>query len=216
MSIEIHKLTLGIAVTNCYILGDTTTQQAVVIDPVDEAPLLMQTAQEAGWTIGLILATHGHFDHVLASRALKEMTGAPFYIHKDDQPWLDSLPQRGVQFTGTAFPEAAVPDRYLTSASEVLTLGTIRLETLFTPGHAPGHVAFYLRDHRILFSGDALFAGAIGRTDLPGGSYEQLMHSITDKLLPLGDDVQVLSGHGPETTIGQERRANPFILSYLG
>lgn len=216
MSIEIRMLTLGIAVTNCYIVGDTVTKDAVLIDPVDDAPLLVSAAEDAGWTIRLILATHGHFDHVLASKALKEMTGAPFYIHQADQPWLDGLPERGVQFTGTAFPEAAIPDRYLTSESETLSVGAIRLETLFTPGHAPGHIAFFMRDQAVLFSGDALFAGSIGRTDLPGGNYEQLMRSITEKLLPLGDHVHVLSGHGPETTLGQERRTNPFIREYLG
>jgi hydroxyacylglutathione hydrolase len=215
MSIEIRVLTLGIATTNCYIVGDTDTNEAVLIDPVDQAPLLYKTATDAGWTIKLILATHGHFDHVLASQELKELTGAPFYIHKNDQPWLDNLPQRGVHFTGTPFPEAAVPDRYLSDETETIEVGAIRLETLFTPGHAPGHIAFFMRDHNILFAGDALFAGSIGRTDLPGGDYETLIRSITEKLLPLGDEVVVLSGHGPQTTIGRERQTNPFLLSDL-
>lgn len=213
-SIEIKMLTLGIAATNCYILGDTATREALLIDPVDDAPLLLRTIEDSGWTLKLIIATHGHFDHVLASKALKEATGAPFYIHKADQPLLTALPEQGLRFTGHRFPEAATPDRYLTDESETITLGAITLETLFTPGHAPGHVALFMRDADLLFSGDALFQGSIGRTDLPGGDYETLMHSIFDKLVPLGDDVRVLPGHGDATTIGQERRTNPFLLSY--
>lgn len=214
MTIEIKQLTLGIAATHCYIVGDTDTREALVIDPVDNAPLLQQTAQNAGWTIKLILATHAHFDHVLASKELKELTGAPFYIHAEAAPMLATLPQQGVLFTGRPFPEAAAPDRLLTTEPETITLGAIALETLYTPGHAPGHVAFFLREGNLVFSGDCLFAGSIGRTDLPGGDYDLLMHSIFEKLLPLGDNVRVLPGHMELTTIGQERLTNPFLLDY--
>jgi hydroxyacylglutathione hydrolase len=214
MTIEIKTLTLGIAATKCYIVGDTETKEALVIDPVDNAPLLQKTAQESGWTIKLILATHGHFDHVLASKTLKELTGAPFCIHQDDLPLLESLPQQGLFFTGRLFPEAAKPDRLLSNEAETITLGAIKLETIFTPGHSPGHVSFFMRDHQIIFSGDCLFAGSIGRTDLPGGDYDQLMKTIFEQLLPLGDDVQVLPGHMEQTTLGQERRTNPFLLEY--
>lgn len=214
MSVEIRILTLGLATTHCYILGDTDTNEAVVIDPVDQAPLIVKTAQDAGWTIKLILATHAHFDHVLASKALKELTGAPFYIHGDSLPLLQSLPQQGLRFTGEAFPKAAEPDRFLTSNTEVIKLGAIQFETLYTPGHAPGHLAFYMREAGIVISGDCLFAGSIGRTDLPGGDYDVLMRSIFDKLLPLGDDVKVLPGHMDLTTIGKERATNPFIREY--
>jgi glyoxylase-like metal-dependent hydrolase (beta-lactamase superfamily II) len=214
MTIEIKVLTLGIASTNCYIVGDTETSEALVIDPVDNAPLLYKTAQDSGWSIKLILATHGHFDHVLASKELKELTSAPFYIHSADLFWLKDLPQRGMAFVGHLFPEAAEPDRLLTSETEIIELGAIKLETIFTPGHAPGHISFYMRDYRLVFSGDCLFAGSIGRTDLPGGDYHLLMKSIFEKLLPLGDDVRVLPGHMQQTTIGQERLANPFLLEY--
>lgn len=214
MTIEIKMLTLGLAVTNCYIIGDTERNEAVLIDPVDDAPLLVKTLDDAGWTLKLILATHGHFDHVLASKALKEATNAPFYINQRDQPMLDHLPQQGLRFVGKLFPEAAKPDRYLTDESETIEVGAIKLETLFTPGHAPGHTAFFMRETNILFSGDALFQGSIGRTDLPGGDYETLMQSIFKQLIPLGDDVRVLSGHGDPTMIGLERRTNPFLLEY--
>ena len=214
MSIEIRILTLGIAVTHCYIVADTDTNEALVIDPVDEAQLIAQTAKEAGWKIKLILATHAHFDHILASKELKEITDAPFYIHEEAVPFLKTLPQQGLMFFGNPFPAAAIPDRLLTTQSETIELGSIRLETLFTPGHAPGHVSFYMPDGDIVFSGDCLFSGSIGRTDLPGGDYRLLMESIFDKLLPLGDDTQVLAGHMERTTIGKERATNPFLLDY--
>lgn len=214
MSIEIRILTLGIASTHCYIVGDTSTNEAVVIDPVDQAPLIVKTAQDAGWTIKLILATHAHFDHVLASKELKELTGAPFYIHGDSTPLLKQLPDTGVRFTGKPFPQAAEPDRLLTNEPESIQFGSITFETLYTPGHAPGHIAFYVPVLGLVFGGDALFAGSVGRTDLPGGNHELLMRSIFEKLLPLGDDVKVLAGHMDITTIGKERKTNPFILEY--
>lgn len=213
--IEIRGLTLGIAATNAYIIGDTSTGDAVLIDPVDDASLLLETAQEAGWTIRMILATHAHFDHVIASKELKEGTGAPFAIHADAVDMLEGLPQQGLRFIGKEFPEAAVPDRLLTTETETIEVAGVRLETLYTPGHAPGHMAFYMRDYGIVFSGDTLFAGSIGRTDLPGSDFELLMRSISEKLLTLDDDVRVLAGHMQPTTIGDERRTNPFLLSYF-
>jgi hydroxyacylglutathione hydrolase len=209
--IEILQYTLGLAVTNGYILGDKATGEAILIDPVENAPLLVKSAEDAGYTIKLILATHGHFDHVLASKELKELTGAPFYIHRRDQPYLDNLPQTGMRFTGELFPEAAVPDHYFEDESETVTLGDITLETIFTPGHAPGHVCFYLRDHGLLFSGDLLFQGSVGRTDLPGGDHAVLLESIAKLFELLPEDTRLLPGHGGHTTLGQERLTNPFI-----
>lgn len=211
MSIEIKYVTLGLAQTNAYLVADAATREAVLIDPVADADLLKKLADDSGWTIKLIVATHAHFDHVLASARLKELTGAPFYIHADAVPMLKNLPQQGLRFTGQLYPEAAAPDRLLASEPEALTLGAITLETLFTPGHAPGHLAFYLRDQGIVFSGDALFAGSVGRTDLPGSSWQVLEASILTKLLTLPDETQVLPGHGGMTTIGVERRMNPFL-----
>lgn len=212
MSIEIRVIpSLGLAATNVYIIGDTDTGDAILIDAVDDAPLLLKTAQDAGWTIRMIIATHGHFDHVLASKALKEATGAPFVTHRNSPALLERLPQTGVRFTGTPFPEAAVPDRFIGDQSEEIILGSIRLETLFTPGHAPDHIALFMREQQILFSGDALFAGSIGRTDLPGGDHALLIRSIYEQFIPLGDEVIVLPGHGGQTTIGKERRTNPFL-----
>lgn len=211
MTIAIHRLTLGAVATNAYIVGDTDTGEALIIDPVDNAPLLIETAQKAGWEIKLILATHSHFDHVLASKELKEATNAPFYIHQEAISWLEMLPQMGQMFGLGEFPEAAKPDRLLGNEPEIIELGAIRLETIFTPGHAPDHLSYYIREHNIVFSGDTLFSGSIGRTDLPGGNHQQLLRSIREKLFILDDDTRVLPGHMQETTIGYERENNPFL-----
>lgn len=211
MPIEIKRLTLGVISTNAYVVGDTESKQAVVIDPVDEADELVRAAEESGWFIKLILATHAHFDHVLASKELKAKTGAPFWIHAECEPWLKMLPQMGRMFGLGDFPPAAVPDRLLNSESEAIEIGAIRLETLYTPGHAPGHLAFYMREHQLVFSGDTLFFGSIGRTDLPGGNHELLLQSIREKLLMLPDDTRVLPGHMQDTTIGIERVQNPYL-----
>ncbi len=216
MTIEIKMLTLGMVQTNAYLVGDTETGQAILIDPVADAETLYETSQSAGWSIDLILATHAHFDHVLASKAIKEMTDAPFYIHEDAVKWLKMLPQSGKMFGLGEFPEAAEPDRLLTTATETIELGAIKLETLYTPGHADGHLSFYMRDHDVVFSGDTLFKGSIGRTDLPGGDPARLMRSIVEQIIPLGDETQVLSGHGDPTTVGRERQVNPFLRAYDG
>lgn len=209
--ISILTLTLGMVETNAYIVGNRASGQAVLIDPVDDAPLLVQTAADAGFEIALILATHAHFDHVLASAALKQLTGAPFALHAEAEPMLRGLPEQGRMFFGSLLPPAAEPDRLITSEDEVIELGAIWLHPLYTPGHAPGHLAFFMPSQQLVFSGDALFAGSIGRTDLPGGSMPLLLDSIRQKLLTLDDDVRVLPGHGQPTTIGIERRENPYL-----
>lgn len=212
MTIEIRMATLGMVQTNSFLVGDTDTRQAILIDPVDDAPALLALAEATGWTIGMVLATHAHFDHVLASKAVVEATDAPFYAHRDAVEWLERLPEQGERFGLGRFPQAAKPTHLIGNEDETITLDGIHLRTLYTPGHAPGHVAFLMPDQNIVFSGDALFQGSIGRTDLPGGDHDQLLHSIRTKLLTLDDGVRVLSGHGEMTTIGQERRTNPFLL----
>jgi glyoxylase-like metal-dependent hydrolase (beta-lactamase superfamily II) len=211
MTIEIKRLTLGVVSTHAYVVGDTETNEALVIDPVDEADTLIKAATDSGWAIKLILATHAHFDHVLASKELKEKTGALFWIHEDCTGWLKMLPQMGQMFGLGEFPDAAEPDRLLKSVTETIELGAIKLVTFYTPGHAPGHLAFYMRDHSIVFAGDTLFFSSIGRTDLPGGDHELLMESIREKLLTLPDETQILAGHMQETTVGIEREHNPFL-----
>ena len=214
MTIKIKSATLGAFGTNTYLVGDTETSHAILIDPVDDAPVILTMAEEEGWTIELMIATHAHLDHVMASQAIKDATNAPFYIHEECVEWLKQIPAQARMFGLGDVPPAAKPDRLLTTESETIELDGIKLETLYTPGHAPGHLSLYMRDHKILFSGDSLFAGSIGRTDLPGGDYHLLMKHIFDKLMTLDDDVQVLPGHMQATTIGQERQSNEFLLSY--
>lgn len=214
MPIKIKSLTLGPFATNAYLIADSQSGNAILLDPVDDAPAILAAAQAEGWTIKLMIATHAHLDHVLASAAIKERLNVPFYIHEECAALLDEIPMQGVFFGLGELPAAAQPDRLLTSASETIALDSIRLQSLYTPGHAPGHLSFYLAEHKILFSGDSLFAGSIGRTDLPGGDHALLMTSIVDKLMILDDDVQVLPGHMGLTTIGRERKTNPFLLGH--
>ncbi|MEM6282244.1 MAG: MBL fold metallo-hydrolase [Chloroflexota bacterium] len=215
MTIQIEMKTLGMVATNAYLVGDTETNEAVLIDPVDEARTLFEWAESLGWQIQLILATHAHFDHVLASAEMVELTGASFYIHEEAAPFLDNLPETGVRFVGQRFPEAATPDKLLQN-NEIVKHGAMTFKSLYTPGHAPGHLSFLLESENTVFSGDSLFAGTIGRTDLPGGSLQVLMNSIKTELLPLDDSVRVLPGHGMATSIGRERETNPWILQHIG
>ena len=213
MSIRIKSLTLGPFATNGYLVADTETSNAVLIDPVDDAPAILDAAKDEGWAIKLMLATHAHLDHVLASAAIKEELQIPFLIHEDCEALLDEIPLQGMYFGLGKLPEAAKPDRLLND-NDSIELDAICLTSLYTPGHAPGHLSFLLAQHKILFSGDSLFAGSIGRTDLPGGDHDLLMNSIMKRLMVLDDDVRVLPGHMGATTIGRERLTNPFILSY--
>ncbi len=214
MTIEVLCLTLGAFATNAYLVADSETKNTILIDPVDSAPVILKAASERGWRIQLMIATHAHLDHVMASKAIKDDLKIPFYIHEQCLPWLSDLPAQAKLFGLGDAPAAAQPDRLLTSASEIIELDTIRLKTLYTPGHAPGHLSLLMQDQVILFSGDTLFAGSIGRTDLPGGDYQLLMRSIFEKLMPLDDEIRVLPGHMGATTIGRERRSNPFLLSF--
>jgi hydroxyacylglutathione hydrolase len=214
MAIEILKLTLGLLQTNCFLIGDTQSHEAVVIDPIDNAPLIQGAMQRKGWTVREILATHGHFDHCLASADLKKLTGAPFRLHVLDLPLLRDMPRLVHGWMSIDVPPAAEPDGFVEEGSTI-TVGEIALAVLSTPGHTPGHVSYVLRSEQTVFSGDCLFYGSIGRTDLPGGDYETLMRSITHKLLPLGDDFHVAPGHMRNTTIGYERTHNPFVVEYL-
>jgi glyoxylase-like metal-dependent hydrolase (beta-lactamase superfamily II) len=213
MPIKTHLLCLGALQTNCFIVADTDTREAIIIDPADEAPKILGVVQQGGYTVRAILATHAHFDHVLASKPVKEATGAPFRLHPSDVGQLRNMQQIAAMF-GIAAPEPATHDETL-SEGDVIEAGAIRLETLFTPGHSPGHVSFVLRSEAMVFSGDCLFEGGIGRVDLPGGDYVTLMQSIFGRLVPLGDEVTVCPGHGPLTTIGQERANNPWLVEWL-
>ena len=197
-------------------VADSETKNAILIDQVDDASLILEAAASESWSIKLMLATHAHLDHVLASAEIKRALQIPFYIHEECETLLDEIPLQGLFFGLGELPAPAKPDRLLTSESQIIELDEIRLHSLYTPGHAPGHLSFYMPAQKILFSGDSLFAGSIGRTDLPGGDHALLMRSIVDKLMTLDDDVRVLPGHMGATTIGRERHTNLFLLSYGG
>jgi hydroxyacylglutathione hydrolase len=211
---KVHMLTLGLVQTNCYIIGDNQTGDAVIIDPSDNAPLILKTVENESWTVRQILATHAHFDHVLAVRDLKEATDAPFVMHQADLPILEALPEMMEMFTGQSVLPVPAPDRFV-EEGDVIDVGSIRLQVLFTPGHSPGHVSFISHEDAVAFSGDCLFLGSVGRTDLPGGDHALLMRSIFGKLLTLGDEYTVAAGHMQTTTIGRERMSNPFILDWM-
>ena len=202
----IRQLPLGQLQTNCYIAGCEETRKAIVIDPGDEAGRILSELDHLKLEVVYILNTHAHFDHIGANAALVKATGAPLAIHKLDVPLLKE--RGGAKLYGLEIPASPEPELLL-SEGTVISFGKMSLRTLFTPGHTPGHVSFY--DEGVLFDGDVLFAGGMGRTDLPGGSQKDLMESIEKKLMVLPDDTVVYSGHGPTTTIGQER---DLILSY--
>jgi hydroxyacylglutathione hydrolase len=208
--IEIAMLPLGPLQTNCYILACTETMTAAVIDPGWNGRSLAATLDDRGYTLSHILLTHSHFDHVGGLAELKAEKAAPIYIHPEAIPMLEQAVMSAA-FWNIRIPAPPPPDKML-AESQILQIGQVAVHVLYTPGHAPGHVSFYLPEHGVLFSGDALFQGSIGRTDLPGGDHALLLRSIHKKLLPLPDETQVLSGHGPATTIGHERQLNPFLI----
>ena len=210
--IQIRQLALGPLQTNCYIVGCEETQTAAVIDPAWDGKAIVATAETDGWEITHILLTHCHFDHVGGLREIEDATGAPIYVHRDAVEMLERTTMSAA-FFGLRLPAPPMPDRYL-EADQIIEIGKLQVHILVTPGHAPGHVCFHLPDYHVLFDGDVLFQGGIGRTDLPGGNYESLMRSIKVELLALPDDTRVFSGHGPSTTIGDERRSNPFLQGF--
>ncbi len=208
--LEIRFLTVGAFSENSYIVGCRSTGTGVLIDPGGEVPSLIEAAADMGVTIEAVWLTHAHLDHVLGLQEAVAATSAPIMLHPDDRMLYDAAPEQGRAF-GFPVDPLPEPDGSLT-AGETLRLGAHEAQVLHVPGHSPGHVAFWFPASRAVISGDVLFAGSIGRTDLPGGSYETLMRTIREVLLPLGDDVRVFPGHGPPTTIEAERTSNPFVL----
>ncbi len=195
---------------NSLLIGCVRTRQGVLIDPGGRVPELLAAADRHALSIEAIWLTHAHIDHVMGVAEAARATSAPILLHPDDRAWYEGAEQQGAMF-GMAFELPPPVDRWL-SDGETLALGELTAEVIHVPGHSEGHVAFWFRDLATVFSGDCLFAGSIGRTDLPGGSYETLMSSIRGRLLPLGDGARVVPGHGPSTTIGEEVRTNPFLI----
>lgn len=197
----------GAFAENCYLLADSATGEAVIVDPGEEWERFLDEAGSRGWQVGAIWLTHAHFDHIQGVAPVKEATGAPIHLHPADRPLYDDLPAQGL-WAGLRLPPPPPPDHELVPGAR-LRVGSYAVEVRHTPGHSPGSVSFV--GPGLVLAGDALFAGSIGRTDLPGGDLPTLLASIRRELLVLDDDTVVLSGHGPETTVGAERRSNPFL-----
>jgi hydroxyacylglutathione hydrolase len=205
----LEMLTVGPFQENCYIIGDAESGVGALLDPGYEAARIAMAVEETGLEIGSIIVTHAHIDHVGAVVGLVDEYACPVLMHAEAEPMLEGLPTQAMMM-GLRFGNVPTVDRHVADG-EVVEVGDLRFRSLYTPGHAPGHLAFYVEDERLVLSGDALFAGSVGRVDLPGGSMEVLMRSIEESLLTLPDETIVYPGHGPRTTIGNERASNPFL-----
>lgn len=203
----IKRLAVGPIMANCFILGCDESFEAAVIDPGDEADKILLTLAEYKLQVKYIINTHGHFDHVGANKRMSEVTGAPILIHALDVPMLGQLSTSAAAW-GMSADDSPAPEKTIDEGDEI-SFGNHTLSVLHTPGHTPGGVSLHTDGH--VFVGDTLFAGSIGRTDFPGGDFNTLKASIQGKLFTLSDEVVVYTGHGPETTIGQERQHNPFV-----
>ena len=194
---------------NCTILGDEVTHEAIVVDPGDNIPEIISRLQKHGLTLRQIVVTHAHIDHVGGAAQLRKSTGAPVLMNQQDLELLGMMEMQA-GWLGVPTPQVAPPDA---SAEDGLAIGlaTLPAQVLHTPGHTPGSICLLFPDQHLLLAGDTLFAGSIGRTDLPGGDGEQILRSLRGRLLVLPDSTRVLPGHGPETTIGEERQSNPFL-----
>ncbi|NOY53127.1 MAG: MBL fold metallo-hydrolase [Deltaproteobacteria bacterium] len=206
----LKSLVVGPLEVNCYILAPESGTKAVVIDPGDEGEKILNVLKNERLTLAAILNTHGHFDHIGANRLLKEKTGAPIMIHEKDAPLLPAAGEHARLFGMEGIPSPGA-DRFVMDG-EVLTIGEMTFEVYHTPGHSEGGVCY--RSGDLLFTGDTLFADSIGRSDLPGGSFRDLMVSIQNRILPLGDGIAIHPGHGPASTIGREKRTNPFLTDF--
>ena len=205
--LEVVTIPNGQFVQNCYLVADRQTRQAVIIDPGEEPQVFLNELDSRAWTLTAIWLTHAHLDHIMGVGAIKVATGAPILLHTDDRRLYDDLPRQSA-WLGQQLEVPPPPD-FALIAGQNLKVGGLTFQVRHTPGHSPGSVSFV--GHGVVIGGDVLFNGSIGRTDLPGGDYGTLMASIHREFMTLPDSTVVLSGHGPETTIGVERMTNPFL-----
>lgn len=207
----IERLVLGALETNCWLVAGSADGSLVVIDPADDADRLLEALEKR--TVAAVVLTHGHFDHLGAARRVLEATGAPLLVHELDAARITTAEGSGGAMFGFFGHDAPAPDRLLTNGEVISASGGLELSVIHTPGHTAGSICLVgegsLEGH--LFSGDTLFAGSVGRTDFPGGDGRALRDSIAARLAPLADDTVVHPGHGPDTTIGRERKVNPFF-----
>lgn len=205
----LEKLEIGPFMVNCYIVGDEHTKDAAVIDPGSEGDTILMTLAKHNLKVTSIILTHAHIDHINAAKAIRESTRAPLMCHKDEAKFVTTAPAQALMFgiRPTLPPKV---DKTLKEGDEV-KIGNITLKVLLTPGHSPGGISLHAAEQKVIFCGDALFAGSIGRTDLIGGDYDLLIRSIREKIFTMPDDTRVCPGHGPDTSVGFEKKHNPFF-----
>ncbi len=203
----LETVVVGPLQENSYVIACEESKEAVVIDPGAEAERIYRVVTFHGFRLKYIMNTHGHLDHIGGVAEMVEQAGAPFLLHQNDVYLIEGIEDEPLQ----AFFQVPIPpppERFLKDG-DIIAVGHLKFQVLHTPGHTPGSVCFLVEN--TLFSGDTLFSSSVGRTDMPGGSHEQLIRSIREKLLPLHDDISIYPGHGPETTIGRERQCNPYL-----
>jgi hydroxyacylglutathione hydrolase len=206
----IHEiLPVGPLQCNCSILGDETSHEAIVVDPGDDIPRILALLAKHSLTVKQIIITHAHIDHIAGAHRLKQLTGAPVLYNQNDIPLVKMMDEQA-GWIGVATPTVDNPDDTLEDG-KIISIAGLTGSILHTPGHTEGSVCLYLPNQTLLLAGDTLFAGSVGRTDLPGGNTRKLLTSIHDRLLTLPDEIIVVPGHGPSTTIGSERSENPFL-----
>ncbi len=211
---KIKRFEFNMLPVNCYLAYDNT-KEAVIIDPgclyTEEKEFLRDYIASKGLTVKHQLCTHLHLDHVFGCKFIKETYGLGIEANPADEYWLEQAPHQARAF-GLTYPEIKEPIETPLFDGDIITFGNLQIEAICVPGHSPGSLAFYCREKRVLFSGDVLFQGSIGRADLQGGNFEELKENICNRLFTLPDDVAVYPGHGPSTTIGYEKRNNPFFI----
>jgi hydroxyacylglutathione hydrolase len=206
----IHEvLPVGVLACNCSIIGDEATHEAIVIDPGDDISDIVKTLERHVLKVNMIVVTHAHIDHIGGAHKLRELTGAPVYMHQDDAVLAANLEMQASWLGCETPPDPGIdtPAR----EGDILRAGTVAAQVLHTPGHTPGSISLFIPAEKTLISGDTLFEGSVGRTDLPGGNSRDIANSIRGKLYTLPEDTVVTPGHGGETTIGHEKRTNPFV-----
>jgi hydroxyacylglutathione hydrolase len=205
----VRSVVVGPFTMNAYLAACSETGEAILIDPGAELPRVLALREPEGFVVKRILLTHGHVDHASGAAEAREATGAPVSIHAGDLPWLEVLPRQAAMF-GLEQARPLTPDALLVDG-EAVQVGRQSATVIHTPGHCQGSVSLFFKEAGLVFTGDTLFEGSVGRTDLPGGDFDQLAESIVKRLFTLGDEVRFLPGHGPGGTIGQERLQNPFV-----
>ena len=204
---KVKVMQVGPIGTNCYILEDEATNKAAVIDPGDEGDRILSVLKEDGVQVEYILLTHGHFDHIWGANELRRLSGAPIYAYEEEKEVCEDASKNVSDQAGR--PETVAADNYLKDGAQ-LDLAGMHFQLIATPGHTKGSCCYYMEKEKVLFAGDTLFEGSVGRTDFPTGSMGRLVHSIKERLLVLPEDTIVYPGHGDETTIADEKKYNPY------